>query len=189
MKKKKYDTSVVMLYLFGQEKLLPKEFRQKIPYSTISSWRKVNYENYEGSQFRLFFDDNWDLIRLKHENRMLKSTLRAIAKCHLLLTSELSEVMQKQKGNKLFQQKLVCAVNLLKHYLQQPLALKALFIHKNQFYEWAVASRHNCSHSYLSLCLKRYSRQLQRKEANRIKSMLTSSTSSIGLLSLLLHMH
>lgn len=176
MKKKKYDTSVVMLYLLGQEKLLPREFRKKIPYSTVSTWRNEKYENYEGSEFRFLFDDNWDLIRLKHENRQLKSTLRAIAKCRLLLRSELIDLVQNEKNDKLFQQKLVSAVNLLKPYLKQPLALKTLLIHKNQFYEWAVASRHNCSHSYLSLCLRRYPRQLQIKEANRIKSMLTSST-------------
>jgi hypothetical protein len=63
MKKKKYDTSVVMLYLLGQEKLLPKKFRKKIPYSTISTWRKEKYESYEGSEYRFLFDDNWDLIR------------------------------------------------------------------------------------------------------------------------------
>lgn len=176
MKKKKYDTSVVMLYLLRQEKLLPKEFRKKIPYSTVSGWRKVNYENYEGSQFRFLFDDNLDLIRLKHENTKLKSTLRAITKCHLLLRSELNDLVQKQKGNKLFQQKLVSAVSILRPHLKQSLALKLLSIHKNQFYEWSVASRHNCSHSYLSLCLRRYPRQLQRKETNRIKDMLTSPT-------------
>jgi putative transposase len=165
-----------MLYLLGQEKLLPKEFSEKIPYSTISSWRKVKYENYEGSQFRFLFVDNWDLIRLKYENRKLKSTLRAIAKCYLLLRSELNDLVQKQKGDKLFQQKFVSVVNLLKPYLKQKLALKSLFIHKNQFYEWSVASRRHCSHSYMSLCLRRYPRQFQRKEANRIKYMLTSPT-------------
>jgi hypothetical protein len=174
MKKKKYDTSVVMLYLLGQEKLLPKEFRKKIPYSTVSTWRKEKYESYEGSEFRFLFDDNWDLIRLKHENRKLKSTLRAIAKCHLLLTSELAEVVRQQKGQKPFQQKLVSAANLLKPYLKQQLALKTLFIHKNQFYEWTVASRHDCLHSYLSLCLRRYPRQLQGKEVSKIKGMLTA---------------
>jgi hypothetical protein len=54
------------------------------------------------------------------------------------------------------------------------MALKTWFIHKNQFYEWSVSSRHNCSRSYLSLCLRRYPRQLQIKEVNKIKSMLTS---------------
>jgi hypothetical protein len=86
-----------MLYLLGQEKLLPKEFRKKIPYSTISTWRKEKYENYKGSEFRFLFDDNWDLIRLKYENRTLKSTLRAIAKCHLLLALQLNDLVQRQK--------------------------------------------------------------------------------------------
>lgn len=50
-----------MLWLFGQEKLLPKEFSKKIPYSTVSMWRREKYESYEGSQFRLSFDDNCDI--------------------------------------------------------------------------------------------------------------------------------
>ena len=57
MKRKKYDTSVIMLYLLKLEHLLPKEFRQKIPYSTITSWRKNSSKKYEGSQFRFLFDE------------------------------------------------------------------------------------------------------------------------------------
>lgn len=176
MKKKKYDTSIVMLYLLGQEKILPKEFRKKIPYSTISTWRKEKYESYEGSEYRFLFDDNWDLIKLKHENRKLKSALRAIANCRLLLGSELNSLVQERKGDKDFQNKLVVAVNILKPYISQRVAIKSLCIHKNQFYEWSIASRHNCSHSYLSLCLRRYPRQLQRKEVDKIKDMITSAS-------------
>jgi hypothetical protein len=47
MKKKKYYTFVIMLYLLKQEHLLPKEFRNSIPYSTISSWRKSTYDCYK----------------------------------------------------------------------------------------------------------------------------------------------
>jgi hypothetical protein len=84
MKKKKYDTSVTMLYLLRQEHLLPKQFRQKIPYSTISSWRKTPLESYEGSQFRFLFDVNWDVIELKRENRRLRCLLKSITKSCLL---------------------------------------------------------------------------------------------------------
>lgn len=174
MKKKKYDTSVVMLYLLKQEHSLPKEFRQKIPYSTISSWRKSAYENYEGSQFRFLFDENWDVIRLKHENQKLKSTLRAISQSYLLLKTELEKFIKVEKKNKDFQNKLVLAVSQLRKHLSLELTLKLLFTHRNQFYEWAVASRHNCSHSFNALCLRRYPRQLQRKEVDKLKSMLSS---------------
>jgi hypothetical protein len=43
MKKKKYDTSIVMLYLLGQEKMLPKEFRKEnsLQYYLYLEKRKV----------------------------------------------------------------------------------------------------------------------------------------------------
>jgi hypothetical protein len=88
MKKNKYDTAVVLLYLLGQEPLIPKESRKKIPYSTVTTWRKMKYENYEGNEFLFLFDDSWDLIRLKQENIKIKSTLRAIVKCYLLLSGQ-----------------------------------------------------------------------------------------------------
>ena len=135
MKKKKYDTSVIMLYLLKQEHSLPKEFRQKIPYSTISSWRKSAYENYEGSQFRFLFDENWDVIRLKHENQKLKSTLRAISQSYLLLKTDLEKFIKVEKKNKDFQNKLVLAVSQLRKHLSLELTLKLLFTHRNQFYE------------------------------------------------------
>ena len=117
MKKKKYDTSVVMLYLLNQEHSLPKEFRQKIPYSTISSCWKSAYENYGGSQFRFLFDENWDVIRLKHENQKLKSTLRAISQSYLLLKTDLEKFIQMEKKNKDLQNKLVLAINQLRKHL------------------------------------------------------------------------
>lgn len=174
MKKKKYDTSVIMLYLLKQEHLLPKEFRQKIPYSTISSWRKSAYENYEGSQFRFLFDDNWDVIRLKHENRKLLNTLRAISRSYLLLKKDLERFIRSENKNKDFQNKLVLSINQLRQQMGLKLAIKVLFTHKNQFYEWAVASQHKCSRSFNALCLKRYPRQLQHKEVEKMKHMLTS---------------
>lgn len=175
MKKKKYDTSVVMLYLLGQEKLLPKEFRKTIPYSTISSWRNSTYENFEGSQFRFLFDDNWDVIRLKHENQRLQKTLRSLSRTYLLFKTDLSNYIKKQKNERDFQSRLVSAVNELRPNIGLELALKLFLLHRNQFYEWAVSSRHNCTDSFSSLCVKRYPRQLQKKEVEKIRDMLTSA--------------
>jgi hypothetical protein len=174
IKKKKYDTSVVMLYLLGKEKLLPEEFRKTIPYSTISSWRKTAYEKYEGSQFRFLFDDNWDIIRLKHENQKFRNTLRSLSRSYFLLKSDLSDFIKTQKNKKEFQNKVVLAVNELRRYIGLEATLKIFFLHRNQFYEMAVASRHSCTFSFSSQCLRRYPRQLQQKEVERIKFMLTS---------------
>lgn len=54
MKRKKYDSLVVMLYLLGKEELLPKDFRKRIPVSTICRWRKVDYSTYLGMNFDSF---------------------------------------------------------------------------------------------------------------------------------------
>lgn len=174
MKKKKYDTAVVMLYLLKQEHLLPKDFRKKIPYSTIASWRKSTAQSYEGSEFRFLFDDNWDMVQLKHENQRLKKTLRSLARSYLLLKSELACFIKTQKKDKHFQSKAVQAIQTLNEQFRLALALKLLFTHRNQYYEWAIASQHNCSHSATALCLRRYPRQLQQKEVDQIKAMLSS---------------
>jgi hypothetical protein len=130
MKKKKYDTSVIMLYLLHQEHLLPKEFRKTIPYSTISSWRKSAYENYEGNQFRFLFDENWDSIRLKQENQKLRSTLMSIARSYVLLKTDMKDFIQNQKNKKEFQSHMVQAVNLLRGKITLELALKMLFLRR-----------------------------------------------------------
>ena len=143
-----------MLYLLRQEHLLPKEFRKTIPYSTISSWRKSTYESYEGSQFRFLFDANWDLISLKQENQRLRSIMISVAKSYILLKANFEDFIKNQKTKKEFQAKLVLAVNVLRSHITLEVALKIFFIHRNQFYEWAVASKHNCTHSYSFLCLK-----------------------------------
>lgn len=64
MIKKKYDSSVVFLYATGNENLLPEDFRKKIPYSTISTWRKTNFENYIGHEFRYLFTDALPFARI-----------------------------------------------------------------------------------------------------------------------------
>lgn len=72
MEKKKYDTGIVLLYVLGKERFLPKSFRNTIPYSTISTWRKTDYTSYEGHQFRFLFDDDWDGVVEKCQRTRLK---------------------------------------------------------------------------------------------------------------------
>lgn len=78
MKKRKYDTSIVMLYLMGKEHLLPHSFRKQIPFSTISSWRKVDYSYYIGHEYRFLFEDRWDVLVLQEQVTTLKRQLSAI---------------------------------------------------------------------------------------------------------------
>lgn len=98
--RKKYDSSVVFLYATGNEHLLPVEFRKKIPYSTISSWRKSDFENYEGSQFRYLFNDAFHQLKLLHENKKMKKILYASARSWLVLSNHLVPVLLKKASDK-----------------------------------------------------------------------------------------
>lgn len=75
MIKNKYDTSVIFLYAIGKENLLPIEFLKKIPYSTISTWRKTNYSNYLGHEFRCHFNDAFKAYEVNAVNRQLRLLL------------------------------------------------------------------------------------------------------------------
>lgn len=83
MKKRKYDTAVVLLYLIGRENLLPSGFRKTIPYSTISTWRKSDYTSYIGHEFRHLFIEHSDYLELKHKHEKSQRTLLAVAKAWL----------------------------------------------------------------------------------------------------------
>ena len=141
MEKRKYDSSVIMLYLLGQEHLLPPEFRKTIPYSTISTWRKNSLTDFIGSEFRFLFDSNWDNIHLKSENKKLKQLIRVIIKCFLVWRVDLQQILQSNKRDKGIQSKILLVINLLKPIIGLPLALKVFSIHRTQFYVWSALEK------------------------------------------------
>ena len=77
MKKKKCDTSVVMLYLLGREKELPFSILRKIPHSTIHSWRRTDYSSYIGHEYKALFEESFGAAQYKfayeRQNRLLFS--------------------------------------------------------------------------------------------------------------------
>ena len=113
--KNKYDSSVVFLYAIGREQLLPLDFRKKIPYSTISSWRKTNYGNYLGHEFRYHFSDAFKCFELESENNRLKSRLLSLARSWLTLSHIILPLVKTTRNNKAAQFKILTAVNYLKN--------------------------------------------------------------------------
>jgi hypothetical protein len=91
----KYDTSVI-----GKEKLLSADFRKKIPYSTISSWRKMDCSKYLGHEFRYHFNDAFKVFEMKSENARLRSLMFGISRSWLSL-SYLILPEQLQSGKRL----------------------------------------------------------------------------------------
>jgi hypothetical protein len=174
--KNKYDTSVILLYLTNQESLLPKEFRKKIPYSTIASWRKADYGSYLGSEFRFLFDDQWDIIRLKSQNQRLKRLLKTTVRCWLQLKEERAKLLSTARNDRALQKALLSIIETLTPEVGLSLALKLIGIGKTKYYEWVVISRQACKASFQELCLRRYPNQLTREEIQKMEQLLTSPT-------------
>lgn len=135
MKKRKYDTLVVMLYLLGKENLLPHSFRKEILFSAISSWRKVDYSSYIGHEYRFLFEDRWDILVLQEQITTLKRRLSAILKTWLLFMVEMQSLIDDAKSDRLVQKKIVTAVDLLSKTFSTKTALRLLGLNATQYRE------------------------------------------------------
>lgn len=170
--RQKYDSSVVFLYATGNEALLPKEFRQQIPYTTISSWRKADYSSYIGNEFRYFFDEAFEVAELKFNYRKQKRALIAFARSWLTLSVFLKPVLKKVGKDKTLRKKLLDAIEYMKEHLGTEKTIKLLGITKSQYRQWILEEQFSCFDSSTSLCVKRYPHQLATKEIKKIKKML-----------------
>ncbi|WP_121354826.1 hypothetical protein [Flavisolibacter nicotianae] len=133
MKKRKYDTSVVMLYLLGKERLLPHSFRKQIPFSTISSWRKVDYTSYLGHEYRFIFEDRWDVLVLQEQVTTLKRLLSVVLKAWLPFRVEMQSFIDNAKNDRSMQRKIVSAVELLAKAYNLKTILQLLGLNPTQY--------------------------------------------------------
>jgi len=171
--KNKYDSSVVFLYSIGKEDLLPQAFRKQIPYSTISTWRKSNYKNYLGHEYRYYFDQAFSSADLNLRYLQLKKSMRSLARSWVTLSHILLPIIKKSCNETVNQRKLLDAINTLKHHFGLNSALKMMGLSKNLFNQWTLEARFECFDSYTQLCVKRHPQQLEFKEINKIKALLT----------------
>ncbi len=170
--KNKYDSSVVFLYATHNEHLLPKEFKKKIPYTTISHWRKTDYSQYLGHDFRYLFNDVVKIASVKKENASLRRTLTGIKRSWITLSPYLLNLIKKAEKDKLLQKKVVECILILKKQMDLDSILSLFGLSRTLFYEWLLEARTNCWDSYLSLCVKRHPHQLRLKEVKTIEKML-----------------
>lgn len=172
--KNKYDTSVVFLYAMGQEHLLPQNFRRKIPYSTISTWRKTNFSGYLGSEYRYFFEEAFKNFEYAHELKKLKSLLTAIARSWISMSQIILPLVKQSNGNKELQLKILQVIHHLRNKIGLDKTLKLIGLSKPLYYQWVLEARFECFDSYTQLCVKRHPQQLSLQEILKIKKMLIS---------------
>ena len=172
--KNKYDTSVVFLYTIGKEHLLPLDFRKQIPYSTIADWRKNDYSQYLGNEFRYFFDQAFSSAELNYRYHTLKKQMMSLARSWVALSHIMLPIVKNSQGDKHNQKCILSAVNYMKGHLGFDRALKLMGLSKTLYYQWTTEARFECFDSYTQLCVKRHPQQLEVNEIQKIKSLLTN---------------
>ncbi len=173
--KNKYDTSVVFLYALGKEELLPPGFRKQIPYSTISSWRRIDCSKYIGHEFRYFFDDAFNKAELQFRYRNLRQTMSAFARSWVLLQDALFPLVKKASQDKDMQRQVLIAIGYMQKHIGIERALRLLGLSRTLYHQWILEARFDCFDSFAALCVKRHPHQLGLEEVKKMKTILTDT--------------
>lgn len=171
--KKKYDSSVVFLYATGNERLLPHDFRKQIPYSTISTWRKADYTEYLGNEFRSFFDEAFESAEISYKYKRLKRTMMGLARSWITLSSAIAPVLKNAKKDKKLQSDMLNAIRYMREHIGLERSLKLLGLNRSLYQQWILEARFKCFDSFSALCVKRHPYQLELDEITKMKKMLT----------------
>lgn len=173
MQRRKYDSFVVYLYNTGREGLLPKQFRDQIPYSTISGWRKADFGSYLGSEYRGMLEDVFRSAEMERNYLHLRATVNGMLRFWLTLREVLLPVIRKTGNDKTYQKKVLISIDRLKGGVGIERALKLLGINRSLYQQWVLESRFECLDSWTQLCTKRHPHQMEMKEIMAIKRLLS----------------
>lgn len=166
--RRRYDTSISLLYILQKEHLLPETFRRSIPSSTSSGWRNEKQENFYGNEHRKITDEGLEWAELVFERDHLKKTLRTIA-CLWIACSHL--LLNEKQNQREFRSKIISIIRNYEQLLPRKLLLNIFNIPSGAYNYFRYAG--NCSKSFFRICLTQHSSQLTSPEVKKMKWLLT----------------
>lgn len=133
MKRNKYDSFVIWLVNQNKEHLIPENIRKEIPYSTISTWRSINYSQYIGHEVSKLQKEAIDQLEIYQRYKNLKKVINTITRVWIQTATTLLPLLEKSKQT---QQTMLEAIEQLftvmpkKMYLNYSQSLQLRFIRK-----------------------------------------------------------
>lgn len=169
-----YHSYVVMLYAAGKEHLLPKEFRDSIPFSTQSAWRNVNAEKFYGYQYvNDFLEENIKQKELFERYRNLRRFQNATSRIYIQISDDLELFKRGFYRIKKTRKKIVDAIESVRDVVPVEKLVPLFKISVSTYKSWLSEVRYSCDNSPLKRCRKWYSKQLTQAEVKCIERMLT----------------
>ena len=164
----KYDTFLIWLYNQQKEHLLPKEIKNRIPDSTASGWRNLDYTNYIGHEVNSIQKQAIEQFELFEKYKHLKKVVFTITKLWVSISDVVLPVLTKSKENRGV---VLEGLQQLFQVLPRKTALHLFKISPTTFFNWMAVDKVKCGISPLDLCFKRHPLQLAKKEVEKIKAL------------------
>ncbi len=168
MQRNKYDSFLIWFYIENKEYLIPEEIRKAIPYSTVSTWRGINYSDYVGHEVGLLQRDAIEQFEIFQEHKRLKQLVFVITKIWIQLSCIVTPILTKTEEHR--QITMNCLQQMFQLFPRKTV-FKLLSISPNTFYSWSNKEKVKCGISPSSLCFKRHPLQLAINEIETIKSL------------------
>ncbi|MBA4241937.1 MAG: hypothetical protein C0448_14520 [Sphingobacteriaceae bacterium] len=87
-----YDTTLVYLFISGNENMLPPELVDSIPYSTKATWRTYLKEKFVGHAQRMILDEGIRKTELYAKYKRIKKVLTAVESIYTTVSDMLDLV-------------------------------------------------------------------------------------------------
>lgn len=170
-KRKKYDSTIPMLYSMRKEHLLPLHIQKEIPESTKSEWRYTPKESYFGYELRNGFDEAFILYEVCSENQQLKKIILSFMRAWLSLSPIITPYLLKNKDR---EETFLSEIQRLMITIPKTKVLKLANL-SAQSYSYRINKKIICLTSGILECKKVNPKQLCSDEINKIKSLFSNS--------------
>ncbi|MBI3134511.1 MAG: hypothetical protein HYZ14_07510 [Bacteroidetes bacterium] len=167
-KRTKYDSNLAWFFSVGKDNLIPLHIKNKIPNSTIYTWRSTAFETYFGHEIRTIQKDALDYYELFCEHEKLKKTIRVISKVWISVSDILLPVLKKKKE---YEELFVDNVQRMFTVFDRKTTFKIAAISASSFSDRLSKIKVKCGLSVTQICLKKHPLQLAEYEVKKIKEL------------------
>lgn len=163
----KYHSTIPLLVMYNKEYLIPKHVYQKIPKSTIQSWRCTNPSSYIGLEYESIWREVIEHYELYVKYQNLKNVIKTITKVWIKNSDLLLPILKQKKNTSV----LLDVLQELSVKIPENQILSLFEMNKYQFSYLIAQAKEECGISVLNRCFKKHPNQLSLREIQCIKDL------------------
>jgi len=163
----KYHSAIPLFYIHKMEHLLPKELRDKIPNSTISTWRSTASDSYFGYEYDYISKEAFDQYELMLKYQNLKSVVTVLTSVWI----KSSDIFLPILKNTYYRERFVSMAQELNTVMPRKKLLKLFRLSSHQFSYLLTDIKEKCGLSVLNRCFNKHPNQLTQEDVENLKEL------------------